>query len=62
MELDHEKEAVLLTAGKDDMEMNKLSLDETGLARKRGAEILPKEFEAEWKKHGGRPYKVRPGY
>jgi myosin-6 len=56
MELHPDKEPVLLTAGKDDMEMCELSLDETGLSRKRGAEILPKEFEAEWKKHGGAPY------
>jgi len=49
-------EAVLLVAGKDDMEMCELSLDETGLARKRGAEILVDEFEREWTKHGGAPY------
>ena len=35
------------------MKMCELSLDETGLTRKRGAEILEKEFEEEWAKHGG---------
>ena len=57
MELHPEKPPVLLMAGKDDMEMCELSLDETGLARKRGAEILPREFETEWKQCGGKPYK-----
>jgi myosin-6 len=57
MELHPEKPPVLLMAGKDDMEMCELSLDETGLARKRGAEILPREFESEWKQCGGKPYK-----
>lgn len=56
MELHPEKAPVLLTAGRDDMEMCELSLEETGLTRKRGAEILPREFEAEWSKHGGDPY------
>merc|ERR1711871_770330 len=56
MELHPEKSPVLLTAGRDDMEMCELSLEETGLTRKRGAEILPREFEAEWSKHGGDPY------
>lgn len=56
MELHPDREAVLLVAGKDDMEMCELSLDETGLARKRGAEILSREFEEEWKNNGGEPY------
>ena len=43
-------------AGRDDSEMCELSLEETGLTRKRGAEILPREFEAEWSKLGGEPY------
>ena len=33
--------------------MCELSLEETGLTRKRGAEILGNEFEQEWEKHGG---------
>ena len=56
MELHPDKPPVLLVAGKDDMEMCELSLEETGLSRKRGAEILPREFEEEWSKHGGQPY------
>jgi len=56
MELHPEKAPVLLKAGSDDMEMCELSLDETGLSRKRGAEILPREFEDEWTKCGGAPY------
>merc|ERR1712146_882607 len=56
MELHPEKAPVLLVAGKDDMEMCELSLEETGLARKRGAEILPREFEEEWTQCGGAPY------
>jgi len=56
MELHPDKPPVLLVAGKDDMEMCELSLDETGLSRKRGAEILPREFEEEWRAHGGQPY------
>ena len=35
------------------MKMCELSLDETGLTRKRGAEILEQEFEEEWEKNGG---------
>lgn len=42
--------------GLDDMQMCELSLEETGLTRKRGAEILEHEFEKEWDKHGGKPY------
>ena len=59
MELHPDKPPVLLVAGKDDMEMCELSLDETGLARKRGAEILAREFEDEWAKCGGKPYQSR---
>ncbi|XP_044756073.1 myosin heavy chain 95F isoform X3 [Coccinella septempunctata] len=56
MELHPEKVPVLLIAGKDDMQMCELSLEETGLTRKRGAEILESEFEKEWSKNGGKPY------
>ncbi|XP_065339077.1 myosin heavy chain 95F isoform X1 [Cloeon dipterum] len=59
MELHPEKQAILLTAGVDDMQMCELSLDETGLTRKRGAEILEHEFNREWEKHGGPKYKPR---
>ncbi|XKL69082.1 hypothetical protein PGB90_006851 [Kerria lacca] len=60
MELHPEKPPILLVAGKDDMQMCELSLDETGLTRKRGAEIVESEFEKEWKRYGGQPY-TRPG-
>lgn len=43
--------------GKDDMQMCELSLEETGLIRKRGAEIVESEFEKEWRRHGGEPYR-----
>ncbi|XP_050667536.1 myosin heavy chain 95F [Leptidea sinapis] len=57
MELHADKTPVLLRAGVDDMQMCELSLDETGLTRKRGAEILEHEFEREWALHGGPPYR-----
>lgn len=38
------------------MQMCELSLDETGLTRKRGAEILENDFNKEWEKHGGKLY------
>merc|ERR1711934_1156356 len=56
MELHEGKPPILLVAGRDDMHMCELSLEETGLTRKRGAEILDTEFEREWSKHGGDPY------
>lgn len=42
------------------MQMCELSLDETGLTRKRGAEILEHEFNREWERHGGKIY-TNPG-
>ncbi|KAG8194895.1 hypothetical protein JTE90_029186 [Oedothorax gibbosus] len=51
MELHPDKPPIQLVAGKDDMQMCELSLDETGLAEKRGAEILEEEFNAVWEKH-----------
>lgn len=57
VELHPDKRPLLLVAGKDDLEMCELSLDETGLAIKRGAEILEAEFEEVWSKHGGKLYK-----
>lgn len=39
------------------MQMCELSLEETGLIRKRGAEIVESEFEKEWRRHGGEPYR-----
>lgn len=49
----------MITSGKDDINMCELSLTETGLLGKKGAEILESEFESEWKRHGGGRY-VRP--
>ncbi len=42
-----------LFVGVDDMKMCELSLDETGLTRKRGAEVLDTVFEEDWQKNGG---------
>ncbi|KAG7207380.1 hypothetical protein KM043_009038 [Ampulex compressa] len=56
MELHPDKPPILLVAGVDDMQMCELSLDETGLTRKRGAEVLEHEFNREWEKNGGKPY------
>ncbi|CAH2070936.1 unnamed protein product, partial [Iphiclides podalirius] len=58
MELHPDKTPVLLQAGVDDMQMCELSLEETGLTRKRGAEILEHEFEREWARHAGPPYRA----
>ncbi|XP_044011291.1 myosin heavy chain 95F isoform X2 [Aphidius gifuensis] len=60
MELHPDKPPILLVAGVDDMQMCELSLDETGLTRKRGAEILEHEFNREWERHGGKLY-IIPG-
>lgn len=49
-------DALLWPSGKDDLEMCELSLDETGLSRKRGAEILPRQFEEIWERCGGVQY------
>lgn len=56
LELHPGKQPLLLMAGKDDMDMCELNLEETGLTRKRGAEILEQEFEEKWEKYGGKPY------
>jgi len=56
MEIYDDKPPVLLLAGVDDMHMCELSLEETGLTKKRGAEILESEFDAEWKKNSGLKY------
>ncbi|XP_058443586.1 myosin heavy chain 95F isoform X1 [Malaya genurostris] len=57
MELHADKPPILLVAGVDDMQMCELSLEETGLTRKRGAEILEHEFNREWERNGGKPFK-----
>lgn len=56
MEIHPGKDSILLLAGKDDMQMCEMSLEETGLTRKRGAEVLENEFEKEWAANGGQPY------
>ncbi|KAG7159253.1 Unconventional myosin-VI-like, partial [Homarus americanus] len=61
MELHPDKPPILLVAGRDDMQMCELSLDETGLTRKRGAEILDHEYEKEWSRHGGKCYEPPVG-
>lgn len=61
MELHADKPPILLVAGIDDMQMCELSLEETGLTRKRGAEILDPEFTREWERNGGKPFKIPNG-
>ncbi|XP_063708538.1 myosin heavy chain 95F isoform X2 [Culicoides brevitarsis] len=61
MELHAEKPPILLVAGVDDMQMCELSLEETGLTRKRGAEILEHEFNSMWERNGGKPYRKMNG-
>eukprot|EP00117_Sycon_ciliatum_P041054 scpid20544/ scgid30089/ Unconventional myosin-VI; Unconventional myosin-6 len=56
MELHPERPPVLYIAGKHDLKMCELSLEETGLARKKGAEILCDHFDELWKKHNGPQY------
>ncbi|OWF36327.1 Unconventional myosin-VI [Mizuhopecten yessoensis] len=56
MEMYPDKQPIILVSGVDDMQMCELSLEETGLGRKKGAEILGKDFEAEWIKNGGKEY------
>lgn len=55
MELHHGKPALLLVAGEDDLDMCELSLNETRLALRQGAEITVSDFEIEWQRHGGAP-------
>ncbi|XP_029649118.1 unconventional myosin-VI isoform X3 [Octopus sinensis] len=56
MEICKEVTPIILLAGVDDMQMCELSLEETGLQLKKGAEILENTFENEWQKHGGDRY------
>ena len=43
-------------AGVDDMRMCEISLQDTGLVTKQGAEILEQEFEQMWTRCGGSQY------
>lgn len=61
MELHADKPPILLVAGIDDMQMCELSLEETGLTRKRGAEILEHEFNSMWERNGGKPFRKMNG-
>lgn len=45
----------LLVAGKDDLQMCELPLEQTGLLRKKGAEISSNDFETMWYHYGGKP-------
>ena len=56
MELKPNKPPILLLAGRDDPKMCELTLEQTQLTRKKGAEILASEFEALWQKYGGQPF------
>ncbi|EYC11737.1 hypothetical protein Y032_0049g1741 [Ancylostoma ceylanicum] len=61
IEMHPNKTPVLLVAGRDDLHMCEIPLDQTGLTRKKGAEILESEFETVWLHLGGAPLqKWRP--
>lgn len=55
MELHSGRAALLLVAGEDDLDMCELSLDETRLTLRQGAEITMRDFEIEWQRNGGVP-------
>jgi myosin-6 len=46
---------------KQNKKMCELKLEETGLTRKKGAEVLGKDFEAEWGQFGGKEYLQKHG-
>lgn len=53
MEVFPGRPALLLMAGEDDLDMCELSLDETRLAMRQGAEVTMRDFEIEWQRNGG---------
>ena len=53
MELHPGVAPLLLVAGEDDLDMCELSLDETRLTLRQGAEITLRDFELEWQRNGG---------
>lgn len=53
MELHPGQPGLLLVAGEDDLDMCELSLDETKLTMRQGAEITMRDFEIEWLRNGG---------
>ncbi|XP_013775253.1 unconventional myosin-VI-like [Limulus polyphemus] len=56
IELHPRSPPLLFVAGKDDMQMCELPLEEIGITHRRGAEILENEFEDYWAKYGGKKY------
>ncbi|VDM80438.1 unnamed protein product [Strongylus vulgaris] len=61
IEMHPNKTPILLVAGRDDLHMCEILLDQTGLTCKKGAEILESEFETVWLHLGGAPtQKWRP--
>ncbi|TKR93099.1 hypothetical protein L596_007622 [Steinernema carpocapsae] len=58
MEIQPSGYPILLMAGKDDEKMCVVTLNESGLTRKKGAEVLEYEFESIWAGYGGGPYDV----
>merc|ERR1712106_216571 len=53
MELHPNKDPILLIRGKHDLRMCELSLAQTGLTSRKGAEIFPNAFDEVWLKCGG---------
>ncbi len=49
----HPNGVLLLISGRDDLDMCELSLTQTGLAKRPGAEISRRDFENEWVRNGG---------
>uniref|UniRef100_A0A0N5ASZ6 Unconventional myosin-VI n=1 Tax=Syphacia muris TaxID=451379 RepID=A0A0N5ASZ6_9BILA len=58
MEIRPNERPLLLIAGRDDINMCEIPLQNTQLTRKKGAEILADEFETLWRYYGGPPYKL----
>ncbi|GMR53526.1 hypothetical protein PMAYCL1PPCAC_23721, partial [Pristionchus mayeri] len=55
MEMRPAQKPLLLTAGKDDGKMMHMSMEQSGLTRRKGAEIKGEEFETVWCHLGGEP-------
>lgn len=53
MEIHPDAKPVLLITGRDDLKMCDLSLDATGLMKRKGVEITEKEFDNLWQHYGG---------
>jgi len=58
LEIHPEQAPLCLVAGKDDLRMCELSLQETGLTRRKGSEITLQEFDDLWSCCGGGAYSV----